>query len=283
VIRKDGPLFTSFSTLHRFSNSSFDREIRFYKDIPRIDIIFNANWQERNRLLKVAFPTTLTSTRALFEIPYAVIERPSDGRKLPSGTFTPPTDGGHEVPALTFANIDSTDGSYGVAILNDCKYGYDVKNGSVRLTLLRGPVDPDPQADIGYHKASYAIYPHQGNWQEAEVLKRGWEFNNPLIVFQTTNHEGKLPPEWGFLKVEGDAIATAIKLAEDSNSLIIRLVEFNGRKARATLTFPSPISSAYETNLLENRIKQLPFNGNQIALNLSPYEIKTVEISLKKK
>jgi alpha-mannosidase len=283
VIRKDGPLFTSFYTLHRFSNSSFDREIRFYKDIPRIDIIFNANWQEHNRLLKVAFPTTLTSTRAFFEIPYAVIERPSDGRKLPSGTFTPPPDGGHEVPALTFANIDSIDGSYGVAILNDCKYGYDVKNGNIRLTLLRGSVDPDPQADMGYHKASYAIYPHQGNWQEAEVLKRGWEFNNPLIVFQTMNHEGELPPQWGFLKVEGGAIATAIKLAEDSNSLIIRLVEFNGRKAKATITFPSPISSAYETNLLERRITQLPFNDNQVTVNLSPYEIKTLEIALKEK
>ncbi len=283
VIRKDGPLFTSFFTSHRFASSSFDREIRFYKDIPRIDVLFYANWQEHNHLLKVAFPTTLYPTRAFFEIPYAVIERPSDGRKLSSGTFTPPPDGGHEVPAITFADIDSADGSYGVAILNDCKYGYDVKNGTIRLSLLRGSVDPDPQADMGFHKASYAIYPHKGNWQDGEVLKRGWEFNNPLIAFQTTHHKGPLPQEWGFVKVEGDAVATAMKLAEDTDSLVIRLVEFNGRKAKTTLSFPFPITSVYETNLLEKRIKPLPFQANQVTLQFSPYEIKTVEISLTKK
>lgn len=282
VVRKDGPLFTSFFTRHRFGSSSFEREIRFYNDIPRIDVLFNADWKERNHLLKVAFPTTLSQTRAFFEIPYGVIERPSDGRKLPSGTFTPPPDGGHEVPALTFADIDDVDGSYGVAILNDCKYGYDVKNGTIRLSLLRGPVDPDPQADIGQHKASYAIYPHQGNWMEGEVLKRGWEFNNPLVLFQASPHPGSLPPEWGFLKVEGDAIATAIKLAEDSQDLVIRLVEFNGRKARATLTFPASIASAYETNLLEEKTKSLTFQGNRLTVDLSPYEIKTVEVKLKR-
>lgn len=282
VIRKDGALFTSFFTRHSFGGSSFEREIRFYNDIPRIDVFFNADWKERHQLLKVAFPTTLSQTRAFFEIPYGVIERPSDGRKLPSGTFTPPADGGHEVPALTFANIDAIDGSYGVAILNDCKYGYDVKNGTIRLSLLRGPTDPDPQADIGIHKASYAIYPHPGNWMEAEVLKRGWEFNNPLILVQTSAHPGKLPPEWGLLKVEGGAIATAIKQAEDSQSIIIRLVEFYGRKAKATLSFHLPISLAYETNLLEERVKPLVFKGNQLTVDLSPYEIKTIEIRLKK-
>ncbi len=282
VVRKDGPLFTSFYIRHRYGNSSFDREIRFYNDIPRIDVFFNADWKERHRLLKVVFPTTLSQTRAFFEIPYAVIERPSDGRKLPSGTFTPPPDGGHEVPALTFANIDSTNEGYGVAILNDCKYGYDVKNGTIRLSLLRGPVDPDPQADIGIHKAAYAIYPHQGDWIKGEVLKRGWEFNNPLLVIQTSPHRGNLPPEWGFLKVEGEAIATAVKLAEDSNSLVIRLVEFNGRGGRTTITFPTPLASAYETNLLEERIKQLPFQSNRLTLELSPYEIKTIEIKLRK-
>lgn len=282
VLREDGPLFTSFYTRHRFGSSSFDREIRFYNDIPRIDVFFTADWKERNCLLKVAFPTTLSQTRAFFEIPYGVIERPSDGRKLPSGTFTPPPDGGHEVPALTFANIDATDGSYGVAILNDCKYGYDVKDGKIRLSLLRGPVDPDPQADIGWHKARYAIYPHQGNWIEANVLKRAWEFNNPLIVIQAEPHKGKLPPQWGFLKVEGEAVATAVKLAEDSRSLIIRLVEFNGRRAKASLTFPTSIVSVYETNLLEERIKPLPFQGNRISVALSPYEIKTIEVKLKR-
>ncbi|MBC7327352.1 hypothetical protein H5T87_04465 [bacterium] len=282
VIRKDGPLFISIYTGHKFEGSSFEREIRFYKTIPRIDVIFYADWKERNKLLKVSFPTTLSQTRAFFEIPYAVIERPSDGRKLPSGTFTPPPDGGHEVPALTFANIDSSDGSYGVAILNDCKYGYDVKNGTIRLSLLRGPVDPDPLADIGYHKAKYAIYPHQGDWIQAGVLRRGWEFNNPLIVFQTDNHPGILAQEWGFIDVSGDTIATSIKLSEDSDSLIIRLVEFNGRKARATLTFPAKIAQAFETNLLEERLKPLSFSGYSLTIDLSPYEIKTIEVKLKR-
>lgn len=282
VIRKDGTLFTSFFTRHRFGGSSFEREIRFYKDIPRIDVFFNADWKERHHLLKVSFPTTLPQTSAFFEIPYGVIERPSDGRKLPSGTFTPPLDGGHEVPALTFANIDAIDGSYGVAILNDCKYGYDVKDGTIRLSLLRGPTDPDPQADIGFHKAAYAIYPHQSNWMEANVLKRGWEFNNPLLLIQTSPHPGKLPSEWGFLKVEGDVIATSVKQAEDSQSLVIRLVEFNGRKARANLALPAPITYAYETDLLEKRNKPLTFNGNRLTVDVSPNEIKTIEIKLRK-
>lgn len=281
VRRRDNLFYTSFFAGYRFGSSSFMKEIRFYKFIPRIDVLFNADWQERAKMLKVAFPTTLSGDiHAFFETPYAVIERPSDGRKLPSGTFTPPPDGGHEVPALTFADI--SDGDYGVAILNDCKYGYDVKYGTIRLSLLRATSNPDPRADIGWHKAKYAIYPHKGGWREGEVLKRGWEFNRPLVALQVNPQRGVLSPQWGLVKVNGRAIATAIKQAEDSNAWILRLVEFDGSRTTVNLEFAFPLKRAVETNLLEQDLATLSFQGRTLTLNLSPYEIKTIKVEFAK-
>ena len=87
-------------------------------------------------------------------------------------------------------------------MLNDCKYGYDVKDNVLRLSLLRAPKWPDPGADQGFHEFTYSIYPHEGNWQEANIARRGYELNHPISVLVTNSHEGILTSEHSFVKVE---------------------------------------------------------------------------------
>src|SRR5262249_17097923 len=126
-----------------------------------------------------------------------------------------------EVPALQWADI--SDANHGFSLLNDCKYGYDAKGNVLRLSLLRSPEWPDPHADEGEHDFTYALYPHGGNWRDAQTIRRGYELNYKLIATQTAIHQGELPAEHSFVQLQTDnVVLTAMKKAEDDNSVILR-------------------------------------------------------------
>jgi len=252
-----------------FPSSFFTQEIILYEDIPRLDIEMKADWWEDHVLLKVAFPIDVESDKAIYEIPFAHVARPT-------ARNTDWEKARFEVPAIRWADL--SDGEYGVSLLNDSKYGYDIKDNVMRLTLLRSPLWPDPMADRGKHKFSYALYPHKGDWKEADTVLRGYEFNFPLHAFITDSHPGEFPSSFSFFKVSpSNIILVTIKKAEGRESLILRLYESEGEEAEALVEFIHRPTKIYELDLIENRLHSVPFEENSISLEFGKSEIKTLE------
>ena len=169
-----GPVRAVVRITRRYRASTIAQDMILYDRVPRIDFVTRADWQERQVMLKAAFPVAVRSPRASFEIQFGAVERPThrntswDQEKF-------------EVCAHRWADL--SEAGYGVSLLNDCKYGYDVHGDVLRVTLLRGPESPDPDADRGQHEFTYALFPHAGDWTAGETVRRGWELNVPVVCY----------------------------------------------------------------------------------------------------
>jgi len=265
-----GPLRAVIRVKKHFQNSTFVQDITMYAGVPRVDVKMQVEWHEKHILLKVAFPLSARNDKATFEIPYGSIERPTTRN-------TPAEQAKFEVPAQRWADL--SDSKHGFSLLNDSKYGYDVKGNVLRLSLLRSPEWPDPHADEGHHEFTYSLYPHAGNWRDAQTVRRGYELNYKLTSVQPHKHEGALPAEHSFVGVEGDnVVLTAIKKSEDNQSLILRFYEWEGKEANVKIQLPRGALSASETDLMERATAPLAVRNATVTVHTKPYEIKTVEV-----
>ena len=214
-------------------------------------------------MIKAAFPLAVKAPAARFEIPYGSIARPADGT---------------EVPALRWIDVAEQSGEYGAALLNDSKYGFDVKGGVMRLSVVHGPTYPDPEADRGRHELLYGILPHRGDWKAAEVTRRGFEFNNPLIARVPLVHGGTLPRVHAFVKAgPANVILSALKkeMGYAERGLILRLYETAGAKAEARIELPWPVEAS-AADLIERPAGGVIGAGTILTVPLAPYEIKTI-------
>ena len=273
---ESGPERVVLRIKNKFQNSDFVRDIIVHADVPRIDVNMKVNWHEQHILLKVGFPVNADATKATFEIPYGTIERPTTRN-------TPAEQAQFEVPAQRWGDI--SDASRGFSLLNASKYGYDAKGNVIRLSLLRSPNMPAPDgrvADQGYHEFTYAMYPHSGDWKTGGTMRQGYELNYPLLPIEVQPHAGSWPRKRSFATVEpNNVIVTALKRAEDSDDLIFRFYEFEGKPADVRLHLPEAAASAAETNLMEKheRPLTLPESGRELRIPTGPNEIKTVAVS----
>ncbi|MBN2199228.1 MAG: alpha-mannosidase, partial [Candidatus Aminicenantes bacterium] len=253
-----------------FPSSFFSQEILLTAGVPQVEIRMKADWWEDHVLLKAAFPVAVSSREAFYEIPYAHIARPTS-------RVTDRERARFEVPALRWADL--SDGAYGVSLLNESKYGHDIEGGVMRLTLLRSPLDPDPLADRGRHEFSYALYPHAGTWREADTVRRGHEFNTPLLARLLDRRAGDWPASQSFFGAEpSNVVLSAVKKAEDRDSLVLRLYEAEGTATRARLRFFRPPKEAHLLDLMENRLERLRLDGRAVDLEFGRSEIKSVEL-----
>jgi len=267
------PLRAVIRVKHTWQSSTFIQDITLYAGMPRVDVNMQTEWREKHILLKVAFPLSARNDQATFEIPYGTVTRPTTRN-------TPAEQAQFEVPALRWADL--SDSTHGFSLLNDSKYGYDAKDNVLRLSLLRAPEYPDPNADQGQHKFTYSLYPHAGTWREAMSVRQGYEVNYPLMATTTTSHAGTLPPSQSFFSAQEDnVVITAIKKDADDNSLIVRFYEWAGKKGDIHLTLPGKASSASDTNLMESVEGPLALDtaGKVVTVPTNPYEIKTVKVS----
>jgi alpha-mannosidase len=264
--------------IYHWQNSKFVQTIRLQGDI--VDIDNDIDWHESHVLLKAAFPLAVKSDFATYEIPYGTIERPTTrNNSWEKAQF--------EVPAMRWADLSGAgpDGKvHGLSILNQDKYGYDAQGNVLRLTLLRSPKSPDPEADMGHHHFHYALYPHAGTWKDAMTVRRGWEYNYPLQAVVTTAHAGSLPPEKSFASVTPDnVVLTAMKKAEDADGLILRAYEWAGKEATAEFHVPAGATSATVTNLMEQpQGDPLKIEGDVVKVPIHPYEILTIRVDYAK-
>ncbi len=169
VVERD-PLRAGVRLVRRFGKSTIIQTMRLAAGARRIDFHTEVDWHERHRFLKVAFPVAVRSARATYEIQHGHIERPTV-------VNTSWDEARFEVCAHRWADL--SEAGYGVALLNDCKYGYDIRGHVMRLSLLRAPVYPDPEADQGRHRFAYALLPHPGPFQDS-VIAQAEFFNLPL-------------------------------------------------------------------------------------------------------
>ena len=253
-----------------FPSSFFTQDIILYNGLNRIDFETNVDWWEEHTMLKVAFPLSFSDTVATYEIPYGTIQRSTQRiTKWQKARF--------EVPAEKWADMSS--GNYGVSLINSSKYGYDINGNVMRLSLLRSPKWPDPTQDMGKHKIDYALYPHEGSWKQANVVKRGWEYNEPLIAVINDIHNGNLPSSNSFIKLEGDnLILTTMKKAEDSDAWIFQWYESQGKETEAALTLPETPKKIVESNFIEEDGNPVPFDGNVVKIKTPRNSVVTLKV-----
>ena len=265
--RADG--FPAIRVSYAWQSSKFVQTISLKGDL--VDVENDIDWHERHILLKAAFSLAAAGPFATYEIPYGSIDRPTTRRNSwEKAQF--------EVPAMRWADLG--DGTHGVSLLNQTKYGYDAVGNKLRLTLLRGPTWPDPEADQGHHHFHYALYPHTGTWQDALTVRHGWEYDYPLTAVVATAHTGTLPAEHSFASVSPEnVVLTAVKKAEDENGLIFRVYEWAGKSATAEFHVPAGATGATVTNLMETAEgSPLTVEGDQVKVSIHPYEILTIRV-----
>ncbi len=286
-VKENGPVRTVLSVYHdylkpgvvkdfpteNFPNSFFRQDIILYKGIDRIDFLTDADWWEDKTMLKVEFPLTVQDTVATYEIPYGSVERSTKrDTKWNKARF--------EVSAIRWA--DFSNNGYGVSLLNNSKYGYDVKDNVMRLSLLRSPQWPDPTADRGEHQIEYSLYPHIGNWKEANTVNKGYNFNYKLIPFLTDIHKGKLPAEYSFLKMNApNLILTTFKKAEDSEAYIFQWYESEGKDTEAEIEFPEVPKKVVKSNFMEEDGELLKADGKKLKVNTTKNSVETIKVYFK--
>jgi alpha-mannosidase len=269
---ENGPVRGAIRFVRSFGQSRITQTVRLTADSPRIDFVTEVDWHENQTLLKAAFPVAINSPRATYEIQYGHTERPTHyNTSWDLARF--------EVCAQKWADL--SEGDYGVALLNDCKYGHDIHGDVLRLTLLRSPQAPDPGADRGLHSFTYSLLPHGADFRDGEVIEHAYALNSPPLARAiTSNQTGSLPLERSFFEVDNAAVfIEAIKRAEKEEAVIVRLYEAHNTRGLVTLTTTLPFTRAILCDLLETDIEALPFSGGEVTLPIHPFEIVTVKFT----
>jgi alpha-mannosidase len=267
-----GPLRAALEIRRRILNSHYVQRISLQRHSARLDFETEIQWRERHTLLKVAFPVDVLSPRATYEIQWGNVERPT--HRNTSWDWAR-----FEVAAQKW--VDLSEGGYGVSLLNDCKYGHDVHGNVMRISVLRGTTNPDPDADKGEHRFTYSLLPHSDAWDERTV-SQAYALNDPPIVWPARKPAGTVGPTRSAIALmQTDAphvVIETIKQAEDGQGLIVRLYESQRRRGPFTLTTLFALAEVWLTNLLEQSEERLAADEHKVSLDISPYKIITLRL-----
>ena len=267
----DGPQAV-MKQVRQYGNSTMTQKIILTAGSRRIDFETEVEWDERHKMLRASFPVAVQATESVSEIQFGNIKRPtSQNTDWERAKF--------EICAHKWIDISQAD--YGVAVLNDSKYGFKVFGNVLDIDLLRSPGLPDPQADRGTHRFTYSLFPHAGDHISGGVVRAGYELNVPIKAIPTAKHSGKLPDKLSFFAIDSEnVIIETIKKAEANDDFILRLYEAFGMHKEITVHSTYPIQSAQLTNMLEEKIRQLDVKSNSFSLEFKPFEIHTVRLKL---
>jgi alpha-mannosidase len=263
-----GPLRAALEIRRRVLHSETVQRISLSYNSPRLDFDTTVDWQERCVLLKVAFPVEVLSPAATYEIQWGNVQRPT-----------------HRNTSWDWARfetcaqkwVDLSEGGYGVSLLNDSKYGHDVRDNVMRISLLRGTTIPDPQADVGEHQFTYSLLPHTGPWDETTIAA-AYALNDALIVTEG-GRRPSISPLRSLVSVDRpNIVIETVKQAEDGNGVVVRLYESQRQRGPVTLTVGFELAGAWRTNLLEENQAPLEPSGNSVTLSVKPYEIVTLRL-----
>jgi alpha-mannosidase len=274
-----GPLRATLEVQRRILNSDYVQRISLAYNQPRLDFDTFIQWQERRIMLKVAFPVDILAPAATYEIQWGNVQRPT-----------------HRNTSWDWARfetcaqkwVDLSEGGYGVSLLNDCKYGHDIRDNVLRLTLLRSPTMPDPEADLGDHHFVYSLLPHSGGPTETTIAS-AYALNDPSVLWfmeaglsqAGDRQSGSIPAPASAPLIacaEANIVIETVKQAEDGQGIIVRFYESQRRRGMVNLKAGFEIESAWRTNLLEENQAALAPNGHDLTLSVRPFEIVTLRL-----
>lgn len=263
VCAEDGPLRMKLGFTYSYRASRIEQEVTVYAHDRRIDFVTKADWHEDHRLLKVLFETDIRSTKAAYDIQFGYVERPTHWNT--SWDWARFEVCGHKWADLSESN-------YGVSLLNDCKYGYGIRENVMSLSLLTSAKYPDTEADMGEHIFTYSLLPHAGSLGR-ETFEQGILLNQPALCVPGAPKE---EPRC-ILKKDNDAVKIdAIKQAEDGDGYVVHLHECTGGRTFATLASDYGIRAYASCNLLEEYEERV--EGNTIEAEFGPFEIRCFRV-----
>ena len=266
-VLEDGPLRAAVRVERRFGGSRISQTYKLLSGSRRLDVETRVEWHERQTLLRALFPVTVRSHEATFETMYGVARRPTHRN-------TSWDEARFEVCAHRFADLSES--GYGVALLNDGKYGHSARDNVLGVSLLRGPLYPDPLADEGEHAFTYSLFPHPHDWTESGVTREAFALNSPLAAATGGGAQN------GFGLVEASGLELALgglKAAGDGRGVVLRLYEPHGARGQCRLTFPGGLRGAEKTNLLEDGQGEiLEVGDDALSLEVRPFEVVTLRL-----
>lgn len=254
---------------YKYMSTTIIQDMIVYANSNRIDFKTNVDWREKKQLLKVAFVVDIRSTMATYDVQFGNVKRPTHwNTSWDRARFE----------SVAQQWVDLSERNYGVSLLNNCKYGHDIKDNVMRLTLLKSATHPDPVQDQGEQNFTYSLLPHSGDFIDGNTVKHAYELNQPLRAIK-----GMLKSEVKkqlFKFNDANILVDAIKKAEDEDMIIIRFHDYSGSRQNVSIDSDYEITGWMETNLMEKPIENLR-NENSINVVVNPYEIKTLMIKMK--
>lgn len=279
TVAESGPVRGALRVERTHGDSRFVQYISLTEggSADRIDIRNEVDWNSPDALLKAEFPLSVSNPEAVYDLGVGSVAR---GNNVPTA---------YEVYAQQWADLTDKDGSYGVSVLNDSKYGWDKPaDNTIRLTLLhtpstKGGYSYQSRQDFGHHEFTYSIVGHEGDYRDGRTVVKAELLNQPLKAFIVPKHRGDLGRTFSFAEVTGGSVAVrALKHAEDMDGYVVRLYETSGRGETAgTVRFASDILEAKELNGNEDIKGSADFKGKELTFNVGPFGMKTFFVRLK--
>jgi alpha-mannosidase len=263
-----GPLRAAIQSSLRLGASTIERTVRLYAHHAFVEIVYDLDWQESAVLLKAAFPLAWAAEFVTYEIPLGAIERTTQPQ-------TPAAKAQWEVPAQFW--VDTHTDGLGLAIATDSQYGWDAQPDTLRLSLLRSPQWPCPESDRGQHQFTLRLYPHNGDWRTADIVRQAWELNTPLLPCDPqhiTEH-----PAPGITVAPASVLVSAFKQAEDGQGWILRLYESHGCSTTAHIALGWPLAQVQRCNLFEEPVGEVPAQADGFPIALSPFAVETFHLT----
>ncbi|MFC4597705.1 alpha-mannosidase [Cohnella hongkongensis] len=258
----------------RFGESTLTQKMVLQAGERVVRFETEADWRESGKMLRASFPVDVRTEQASCEIQFGYLQRPT-----------------HRNTRIDYAKdeicahqyIDLSQPDYGVSLLNDSKYGYSALGHTLDIHLLRSPSNPDPNADRAVHRFVYALYPHEGDFVAAQTYRKGYELNSPLTVLAAGAGQGRgsgsLRP---LVRIDSPRVMVeAVKKAEDSGDLIVRLYETSGTRADAVVSLGMTCEAIDEVDLMERRIAALAQHTDTVKLSFGPFEIRTIRLTVR--
>lgn len=266
---EDNALRKIIRFVKKFNKSTITQDYILYADGDSIIFDTTVDWWETDKVLKAGFDVSVIDIDATYDIAHGAYRRPTHYNTAYDLTR-------FEVAAHKWADL--SEGGYGCSIINDCKYGYDIHDSHMRLTLMRAPTCPDPVGDHGINTFKYEFHPHKNCWRENTVQKAN-TFNIPPFGYYNEKDGDNKCTEKQFINISEKNISVdALKVAQDGNGYIFRVVEDEQRRGSCKITLGFDFSEIIETNMIEENKQSIECKGNSFTFCYNPYEVKTFRI-----
>ena len=252
-----------------FLSSTIEQTLWFYDDELQIDFDTRLDWHQNSQMLKAAFAVDINADKATYEIQFGTIERPTHkNTSWDSAKF--------EVCAHKYADV--SEGGYGVSLINNCKYGHDIHDGVIQLSLLKCGVHPSKRSDHGVHEFSYSIRPHSGSFAECDTIKRAYYFNYPMTAIKASGATSTIPTSFSAISLDKEnVICETVKEAEDTLDTVVRLYESRNIRTRVNVKAGFEAKKCYLCDLLENELEELEVINGAVSVDIKGFELITLK------